>query len=354
MSNNYAFSLNELDNTQNSDSKGCISVVNLTNLQRIKNPFTMFYNENNQNTTFCLSDDLTGANNDINTKLMIKSFGNDENTRALKIVDSDDNDLLTVDSKGTLNVVNILSANEFKVTGELKSTSTEESINPQTGAFKLLGGLGVAKSINIGKNLAIMGLSDTITEVFKNIHLQNTSLAGDPIEYYTDTMMDHPIPFANKLIPLENKVYGFNAFIGTPDQYNNIDYNDFTNLLDGDYSSEFYTSQAFKGIGDENYNTRATTTNKQLLLIPLNSSQGITINSNDMFRFVVDTSKINSAPSIFRIYGILDGNKIGSGTLWTDIPKIYDSSDNLLTDKIVMLHEVDETTPIKTTNYFDF
>ena len=28
----------------------------------------MFFNENNQNTTFCLSDDLTGANNDINTK----------------------------------------------------------------------------------------------------------------------------------------------------------------------------------------------------------------------------------------------------------------------------------------------
>ena len=46
MSNNYAFSLNEIDNTSGNDSKGCISVINLSNLERIKNPFTMFYNEN--------------------------------------------------------------------------------------------------------------------------------------------------------------------------------------------------------------------------------------------------------------------------------------------------------------------
>ena len=354
MSNNFAFSLNELDNTQNSDSKGCISVINLTNLQRIKNPFTMFYNENNQNTTFCLSDDLTGTHNDTNTKLVIKSFGNDNTTKALKIIDSDDNDLLSVDSLGVLKIENQLIVNTFSVSGSLSSASAEESINPQSGAFVLQGGLGVAKSINLGNNLAIMGKSDTITEIFKNIHLQNTSLAGDPIEYYTDTMMDSPIPFANKLIPLENKVYGFNAFINIPDKYNNIDYNDFSNLLDGDYSTEFYTSQIFKGLGNVNFNTRATTTNKQLLLIPLNNILGITLSSNDMFRFVVDISKINNAPSIFRIYGILDGSKIGSGTLWTDIPKIYDSSDNLLTNKIEMLYEVNETIPVKSNNYFDF
>ena len=85
MSNNFAFSLNEIDNNSENDSNGCISVVNLTNLQRISNPLTIFYNSTNQKTNFAMADSLDGNENKSNIKLLIKST--QENTIPLKAKD---------------------------------------------------------------------------------------------------------------------------------------------------------------------------------------------------------------------------------------------------------------------------
>jgi hypothetical protein len=223
----------------------------------------------------------------------------------------DPNSVLTNDGSGNLSWVSGLNDSVF--TGITTFSDTTESTTSGNGAVQILGGLGVAKSVNIGGNFGVSGTSTfygTVTFEGGTINIGNED--SDSVVFAADV--------DSNIIPNTDDTYDLGA---SGKRWRNINLSGIITATEIDASSGLITAGSLQVNGDSNFDGNVTITDKDIVvantLSPTDNSAnhgGIAIASDEGTPLIsMSVAGINTLPDTYKqLMWVKSGTFSGLGT----------------------------------------